>query len=182
MLMTKTIIGLAGPIGSGKTEAARALQAVGFARVRFADPLKAMLRCLGLDEVMTDGSLKEAPTPLLEGKTPRFAMQTLGTEWGRELIGRSLWVNAWKRKALAYGTASIVADDVRFEEEVRLIQSLGGTVVFVERPGHATMSNHVSERFAFTPDQTWRNEGSIEEWRDKAIRFGNLLREKRTIA
>ena len=60
--------------------------------------LRKLLACPGADagmiRRMIDGDLKEAPTPLFEGRTPRHAMQTLGTEWGRDRIGRDLRANA----------------------------------------------------------------------------------------
>ena len=43
-----------------------------------------MLYQLGLGEAHIEGALKEVPCELLGGKTPRYAMQTLGTEWGRD--------------------------------------------------------------------------------------------------
>ena len=43
-----------------------------------------------------DGRWKEHPCSLLLNKTPRYAMQTLGTEWGRELIGENIWTHIWK--------------------------------------------------------------------------------------
>ena len=94
----RAVIGITGHKGSGKDTAAEAVAAQGFTHVKLADALKAMLRkllaCQGADAEMIrrmiDGDLKEAPTPLLEGRTPRQAMQTLGTEWGRDRIGRDL--------------------------------------------------------------------------------------------
>jgi hypothetical protein len=62
----------------------------GFARVRFAGPLKAMMAALGCTNAEIDGDRKEVPCDLLGGKSPRWAMQTLGTEWGRKLIGDDL--------------------------------------------------------------------------------------------
>ncbi len=43
-----------------------------------------------------EGSLKAKPCSLLAGKTPRHAMQTLGTEWGRNCIGDGFWINLWR--------------------------------------------------------------------------------------
>lgn len=141
------LIGLAGRAGSGKSHAALALvRQAGFVRLRFAEPLKAALRELGLTEAELDGADKETPSPRLCGRTPRFAMQTLGTEWGRETIGRSLWVDAWARRVdaeLAAG-ASVVVDDVRFADEVESIRARGGRVFWVDR-GPAAPPDHVSE-------------------------------------
>jgi hypothetical protein len=160
------IIGLTGPIGSGKTAAALALCTVGFTRIRFAQPLKDMLKALGLSDVELDGSLKEQPCDKLDGRTPRHAMQTLGTEWGRDCMGPGLWVNLWKRKALS-ADAPIVVDDVRFENEMNIIQRLGGKVIFVQRICHQqSTSTHSSERFAYTPDAIWQNDGDLGQWHE----------------
>lgn len=56
------VIGIAGLARSGKsTAAAHLVKNHGFVRVRFADPLKAMARALGLNEEEVDGDLKEKP-------------------------------------------------------------------------------------------------------------------------
>ena len=91
----------------------------GFVRVRFADPLKAMMRQLGPGEREIDGDLKEVPSAILGGQTPRYAMQHLGTEWGRNLIHPDLWVMAWKERAKQ--CERVVADDCRFPNEVQNI-------------------------------------------------------------
>src|ERR1035437_9507797 len=117
--MNRIVVGLCGFIGSGKTTAANHLvEHHGFTRIRFAGPLKAMLAALGLTEEEIDGSLKNDPCDLLCGKTPRYAMQQLGTEWGRELIGPDLWIRAWSSSVEDCGMHSrIIADDVRFPNE-----------------------------------------------------------------
>lgn len=141
------LVGLAGRAGAGKTMAARILcERAGFERLAFAAPLKAMLRALGLGDAELDGAAKERPSPLLCGRSPRQAMQTLGTEWGRERIGADLWAQAWTRAArdrLAQGR-TLVADDVRFANEIAAIRGLGGRVYWIDR-GAAAPPAHVSE-------------------------------------
>lgn len=139
------IIGLTGRAQSGKTTAAFALKEKGFAYLRFADPLKDMLRVIGLTDEQLDGNEKEIPIALLCGKSPRYAMQTLGTEWGRLLIDQDFWVTAWMRKAsiLAKQGKDIVADDVRFMNEAQAIRQLGGEIWRVVR--HANIGTHASE-------------------------------------
>lgn len=150
------LIGLIGLKGSGKDTAADALETLGFQNVKFAGALKAMLRTLlsyqGADEVtigrMIDGDLKEVPTDLLAGKTPRFAMQTLGTEWGRELIGQDFWLDTAMKKA---ATGDTVITDVRFPNEVDVVKSNGGTVIRVVAEGDTVFgengvgTDHASE-------------------------------------
>ena len=150
----KQILGLVGPKGCGKSTLANLLvRDHDFRRISFASPLKMMLRSLLMNQGlpagtvtdMIDGPLKEIPTPYLEDKSPRHAMQTLGTEWGRNLIGDSLWINAWRRAA-EYSRQAIVADDVRFLNEAEVIRNLGGKVLLISRAGLGFGDEHVSEQ------------------------------------
>jgi hypothetical protein len=118
-----------------------------FVRLPFAGPLKDMLRVLGLNDRHIDGDLKESPLAILQGKTPRHAMQTLGTEWGRNLIGTNLWATVWMHRfseAVRKSARGVVVDDVRFETEAELIRSLGGTLWHVHR-GEWSDDPHPSE-------------------------------------
>ena len=156
------IIGFCGPAGSGKSFAAAVLRREhGFMRLRFAGPLKAMLRALGLTEADVDGDGKERPHPRLCGRTPREAMQTLGTEWGRTLIGPDIWIEMLledARWAVSVGQ-NVVIDDVRNANEVSAIHHLGGRVLRIRRPGVEAKGAHVSERSDFTPDGELVNDG-----------------------
>lgn len=132
------LVGVTGPAGAGKSAVAKYLQEVqGFRRERFAGPLKDMLRAVGLSDAQVDGDDKETPTPLLCGKTPRWAMQTLGTEWGRRCVHPDLWVALWRRrlrqKCAGVEHPRIVVDDLRFKNEARAIHEMGGVVIRVTR-------------------------------------------------
>lgn len=151
------LIGLCGPAGSGKSTAALHLvEHHGFTRVRFAGPLKAMMRALGCTEEEVDGALKEAPCALLGGRTPRQAMQWLGTEWGRQMIAPDLWLRAWAAEANRYRL--VVCDDVRFPNEEAAIRSRGGIIVRIECPWAASAgSGHASEQQPIRADLVVRN-------------------------
>jgi hypothetical protein len=134
------LIGLTGAAGSGKSTVAAMLERThGFHRIKFASPLKAMIRELltvsGCPEEELDdhieGALKEEPCRYLDGRTPRHAMQTLGTEWGRNCMGENFWVNlAEERVMRVLGCGGrIVFDDVRFANEAGMIAGLGGKIV-----------------------------------------------------
>jgi hypothetical protein len=139
------IIGFTGPIGCGKSFAARHLvNNYGFTVHKMAGPLKSMMRAIGLADEHIEGRLKEVPCDLLCGKTPRYAMQTIGAEWGRDLIGGELWVNLW-RATLPPGR--VVCDDIRYPNEAAMVRFLGGLVVAVRREGIGTHGAHQSERF-----------------------------------
>lgn len=143
------LVGLCGPARVGKSTVASFLvREFGYIPLKFAGPLKDMLAVLGLDEEQLEGGDKESPCAWLGGRTPRYAMQTLGTEWGRELMHEDLWVHVWRRRAMRHlGEGHrLVVDDIRFPNELRAIQSLGGIAYRVVRSGHTPpASEHASE-------------------------------------
>lgn len=157
--MSQTLIGVAGEKRHGKDTAAQALvEREGFLQVRFADALKGMLYTFyvyaGLDdeeeiERRIDGDLKEVPDPYLNGKTPRYAMQTLGTEWGRNLISDSIWVDTTKRCIDSFDGAPVVISDVRFPNEVEAVRAWGGKILKVVDPAllQNEFSAHPSETY-----------------------------------
>lgn len=151
------IIALTGLAGSGKSTAADYLiERHGFVRVKFAGPLKAMLKGLGLSDDHIEGKLKELPSPLLAGRTPRYAMQTLGTEWGRDLMASGLWTGLWAATVgdvLDHG-GRVVSDDCRFLNEGAAVAAAGGVVVRIACPwaGLATGGAHASEKGALVHD------------------------------
>lgn len=143
----RTIIAFTGLAGSGKsTAAAHLVVAHRFTRLRFAGPIKDMMAALGLSKREIDGDLKEQPCDLLGGRTPRYAMQTIGTEWGRDLIAPDLWIRAFHAAVnkLPHGKP-VVVDDCRFPNEADAIRSLGGALVRLMRAGAGTTSQHQSE-------------------------------------
>lgn len=137
------VIGLMGALGSGKTTVAKHIAATrGYLRLRMADPLKDMLLALGLTRAQVDGDEKETPSPILGGRTPRFAMQTIGTEWGRQIIHPDIWVNAMAHKIGHLGVLppadprrpnGVVIDDIRFPNEVAMVERLGGLLAVIRR-------------------------------------------------
>lgn len=145
-MVSAKLIGLCSPLlGSGKsTLASELVEAHGFHRIAFAAVLKDMtqvlLTALGYSEARAHELVtvdKECPLPELDGVTPRHIMQTLGTDWGRRMIHPELWVRAWLGRtttALATGR-SVVADDMRFPNELEAVEQLGGLTVRVVRPG-----------------------------------------------
>jgi len=169
------IIGFCGKLHCGKSSAAVHLaKHHNFAVHRFAGTLKEMLQVLGLTPQQTDGDLKEVPDhEILGGKTPRHAMQTLGSEWGRDLIHQNLWLDAWKAR-MPQGFAGIACDDVRFENEAQYIRDNGGFLVQVKRDMDDNFErNHQSEGKDLGPyDAVLDNDGTLE---DLAHNLDNVL-------
>lgn len=133
------LIGIAGPARAGKdTLASYMLDNLDgiWSRSSFADPIKEMLRAIGVD--CSDDA--KAVVNDDYGVTPRHMMQTLGTEWGRHMIDGDIWVKAFAR--LNAGKCVIVPD-VRFENEAALVREHGVLIHLVGRGG--IEGNHVSE-------------------------------------
>lgn len=136
------IVALVGAAGCGKSTVADILQGMGYHRLKFSQPLKDMLKAIGLSDEHTEGRLKEEPCDLLAGRTPRYAMQTLGTEWARDIMDKDFWLNLWRTKAQQYD--KIVAEDCRFGNEAALVKSMGGNLWRINRLGY-DYSGHSSE-------------------------------------
>ena len=62
-------------------------------------------------------------------------MQSLGTQWGRDLVDPGLWLRATMDQVDKIADRFTVIDDVRFDNEAEAIRSRGGYVIEVERDG-----------------------------------------------
>lgn len=160
----RVVIGLAGAARSGKSTLADHLVAkYGFTRIDVTEPLKQMLWALMRVRGCSDpdewiyGNLKETSCPYLEGQTPRFAMQTLGTEWGRNLIGDSLWVHT-AHDRIAATPGNVVIENIRFANEAGLCDKV---IQIVGRGG--LPDSHASEHGVQSWDVQYTNDGTIRE-------------------
>lgn len=169
--MKHKLIGLCGRRRSGKDTAGKYLVTQGYIEQKFAGALKAMLHAyfnyLGVRypdiERMIEGDLKEENTTFLQNRSPRFAMQTLGTEWGRDTIGQNLWIDATLQRADMLTPASVITD-VRFVNEAQAIKDHGGILVRLNRET-GLRDLHVSEKEIEMLDVDWDldNNDSITE-------------------
>lgn len=157
--MLYPLIGITGRKGSGKDTAVSLFATEGPLRgfrlcgksyqhraiLKFASPLKLMLRAhmeyCGLDNEyirrVTDGDLKEIKNPAFNGRTTRWAMQSLGTEWGRQQIDDELWLSAFEQRynhVRSDKQCGVVCTDMRFENELKLIDRLGGVTIKIVNP------------------------------------------------
>lgn len=160
--MARTIIGLSGPSGAGKTYAAHlirdALKNRGFFVIdSFAAPLKAFVMDLSGTKLPMN---KEAPYPLYPGMTYREILQQIGTDVMREKLDKEIWIRSLEtRNEHNY---NIVIDDVRFENEADWIRSQGGIVVrIVPQEGSVVKGevwrSHESEKGLVFPDKVVTN-------------------------
>lgn len=156
------IIGITGAAGSGKDTVADLIvsRCDKFVKRSFATPLKNMLKALGLSDEQLDGDLKEVIDSRF-GHTPRYMMQTLGTEWARNTIDSEIWV-----KFVFYNLQSyVVLSDVRFENEAEMIRDRGLLIHMVGRdkiiPGKH--GSEVGVEFIEDLDLTIYNGGSMSD-------------------
>lgn len=158
-MTTPIVVAFTGKRGSGKSEAARVLvEKLGFRELKFADQLKNMLRAMyqtcGVDvntvERKIEGDLKEVPCEWLMGKTPRYAMQTLGTEW-RNMINTQLWSEMFRKAVLSGNLGDrIVCSDYRFEHEGVILDELGAVKYRIVRPTADAVSDKASQHASET--------------------------------
>jgi hypothetical protein len=152
--MIPRLIGITGKAGVGKdTLANQFVSLLGYERYALANPIKELLNArFGWTMALWDyREWKEAPGIVYGGYSPRSWAQWLGTEVGRTFAGEDVWANLMRQKyadlCLRHpGTAAMVVPDVRFDNEARMIRSLGGRVVEVWRDGVAPVTAHKSEQ------------------------------------
>lgn len=116
---------------------------------------------------------KEESIPLLN-VSYRHLARTLGTEWGRQLVGETIWLDIMenKIKACASWPGGICIDDLRFPNELEMLQRNEFKIIQVVRnvgrsPGQ---DQHISDTAlnGFTGfDHTIYNNGSLMDLRNK---------------
>ena len=134
------LVGIAGAARSGKNTAATVILnhlGAGWGQDSFGRPLKEMLNTIGVD---TGDNYKDLPANQF-GVSTRHMMQTLGTEWGRNMIDPDLWVNIFANMNRG---RKLVVPDVRFENEAKLVREHGLLIHIIGRGG--VPGGHVSEK------------------------------------
>ena len=176
------IIGLCGAAGSGKdTAASRLVLFHGFLRFAFADPIyDAVSAITGLEiHELKDRSRKENCLGWIS-YSPRRLLQSLGTEWGRDMIHPEIWVMSLMQRV--EGVRDAVITDVRFNNEAEAILARGGEVWRVvgrEAIIGAEASSHASECGVADKyiSATITNGGSIDDlWAAVDGAYERLLR------
>lgn len=149
------LIGLTGPAGSGKDTVADYLRdRHGFAVMSFAHPVYlGVSAAFGIPiEQLQDRDFKEEEIPWI-GKSPRQLLQLFGTEFGRDLVAKDIWLRVAKSKLdeisyicdQASVPCRVVISDVRFDNEAEWVRNLGGVIWHIHRPGVQPVAAHVSE-------------------------------------
>ncbi len=142
--MSRIIIPIGPPL-SGKSTFAKHLP--GNPKVlSFAEPIYRMLgEVVGHTKInyLRDTNHKEAGLSELGGVSLRYALQTLGTDWGRNMIWPDIWVDRLFREAEAFDV--VVIDDLRFPNEYREAKERGGVFVSMKYEASAPQGEHLHE-------------------------------------
>lgn len=185
------IIGFSASMGAGKSTAVEKLKdhVDKLELVKFAGPL------YEIQELIYDkiASVYTRPKSFVKD---RKLLQWIGTDWGRETISNTIWLDLWKTKVNSIRNSSlnasellIVCDDVRFDNEAELIKSVGGYVVQINCDKNhnridttAGLCNHKSEA-GINPklvDYIISNNGTLKEF-ELAVRnlYGLISHKER---
>lgn len=188
------LIGLSGRKGVGKDTIANAVQQANN-KVRLLACADRVKRVSG---VLFQLSYEQLHDPVEKervderyGVSPRVIMQRMGTEFVRNgmiyilfpemkghLDSETFWVDATTRDIQSIRKenkeALIIVTDIRFPNEVEMIESLGGCMIRITRGESESVSpEHVSE--ALQVDESWpviENNGSVE---DAVRRFMDIV-------
>ena len=140
------LIGIVGFLGSGKGTVSDILvKKYEFRSFAFADVLKDTVSVMfgwsrDLLEGDTDESRKfrETVDPFWDNRldlgvpiTPRYILQLMGTEAGRDVFGKDIWIHALDR--CIAGVENVVLSDPRFPNEIDFIRKNHGMVTRVVR-------------------------------------------------
>lgn len=190
------IIGLAGPFGSGKDEAARGIERLIYSTmkcphaeckvVRFEDGVREGLMRLDpiihgevhLSRIIADVGWDNAK----QYQEIQRLMQKFGDEAGRSLHGNDTWVNIAQRTINDYEGRGdnerpklYVMPDVRYPNEIDFVNNYGLGCIYVERPGintnkaarkHASESHY--EEIRARSKRIIVNDGTVDELHEKA--------------
>jgi hypothetical protein len=187
------IIGLMGKAGAGKDTVAAMIAdtAAGSNAVEhlvridsFAAPLYHALEAMLAvpPGTLRPRDVKDKPIESL-GRSPRYLLQTLGTEWGRQMVHPDIWMRLGMERHQAaerlHGHELLsVFTDVRFENEAQAILQRGGVLMHIVRPGLPQVEAHVSEQAVDYSQAHVRilNDGSLGDLaRVVRVEIGKLL-------
>lgn len=143
--MTPKLIGLCGYSGAGKSTVtasaifnpATSFRSLPIYQTNFAKPIFDMLSAIVPGEIMYNKARWNEPLPELNGRSVRFAANTLGVDWGRNRMGRAIWINLTRieiRTNMDLG-CHVLIDNIRFPDEFDLFKELKGETIAFLRPG-----------------------------------------------
>lgn len=177
------IIGVSGFIGSGKNTVAEQLtEKYNFRKDSFAASLKDACAVLfDWPRELLEGETKEsrewreqvdpwwASKLGIENLTPRLALQLMGTDVMRNHFNEGIWFLTMENRIRKNPNQHVVISDVRFPNEIKFIQDMGGVMIRVNRGSmpvwHETaILANKGNSFAKTAMTTMYSDAHFSEW------------------
>lgn len=182
------LIAFTGKMGSGKSTAIAELRKLvnyQTANVKFAQPLYDIQEFI----YKRISGVYQRPESFVKDRT---LLQWLGTNWGRDTISDSVWVDIWRHQVdlvttLQTNVEVITCDDLRFNNEALAVKSAGGIVVQITRKdanpdGGFGIKKHASEEGILDSliDIKLQNDGNMEELSRKLNRILEMTPQRTT--
>ena len=146
MVHKQKIIGLVGFISSGKNTVADIISNdYGYQKLSFADSLKSAVSSIfNWDRELLEGITEESrafrekkdewwSNKLGKSVTPRWVLQYMGTEVLRNNFHNDIWIMSILKKIETNPTTNFIITDTRFINEIKAIESIGGSIIRVKR-------------------------------------------------
>lgn len=173
------IVWLAGEKGSGKNTFSDLLvDLVGgdfkVSQAAFSDPMYEMA------SILLSMSIEEVHIEKRTNKIVLDALLHIGTELGRNIVGKDVWNNILEKKINKFhadGGQLIIVDGVRLPFEVKFLRGFRKSFfLYVDRPGHSEgttkqnkhSSNTDIETLKKRADMSILNDGDLEQLKDCA--------------
>ena len=144
----KDIVAFCGKKRSGKDTAGDAVASFGYMPIAFADPIKEICQIVfEFSDKQVYGS-KKSEVDEFWRFSPRWVMQTIGTEMFRNHIGEDVWVKSLLARINSSSHDKFAVTDVRFPNEVDHLQRVGAEIVYIRRPKVEPKLNPIKKRIA----------------------------------
>lgn len=187
------IIGIGHAKRVGKDTAAEALvRDLGFVRISFADPLKAL--AFEADPLVTSGT-RTVNTHIGHGRM-QWVVQGLGG-WdaakdtypevrrfleklgagARKVFGETFWLNMALEQAKQH--ENVVFSDVRYENEADAIKAAGGKVIRIDRPGFEPGGEVDTLLVGYEFDHVLKNTSSVADLQAEIVAYAKSLAAKK---
>lgn len=187
------IAGIVGFLGSGKgTVGDILIQEKGYYRLSFADAVKdAVSVVFGWPRHLLEGDTEESRVfrESTDGfwserfgyaVTPRYMLQLMGTEAGRDVFNKDIWIYSVEKRM--QGIENVVIPDVRFPNEIHFIRSMGGKVIRVKRgPEPEWYNAALSANFECNTDLMANYHIHYSEWAWIGQKFDHVIENDGTL-
>ena len=180
-----TLVGLGGYAYAGKDAVADVLEDHGWFRTYMSSPLERALVTLNpfieYDRGFFPTRYAEFHKQVGYSKSKRHPevrrlLQSLGTEVGRDILGKDVWLNAVFKQVEEAKPRPAAVTGIRYHNELDRIRSEGGVAVWVSRPGYGPINGHSSDNTLGPQDfdLVLHNNGTLDDLAQTVLDSGLL--------